>query len=254
MVSSTTSYGLVLGFLAAAIAGGTYLLLRSEANEQSRGGEPTQEVAAHQEAGVKAMAGEAAAADELSTLRYELASLRAELAAFKRQVRSKLDAFEATAAHNDETPESVDAKATGFNAEPSGEKLRAQEDAAAARDRAESRQRLRAFEAALRAERADGAWSRAAVGSIQAALSEEALSATVAQNTTCRATLCRLVVVHANPDERAEFERTFPVQIGEVLPRASFHTEEREDGSSVSTVFLAREGYRFPGVTATDAR
>jgi hypothetical protein len=201
------------------------------------------------------MAGKVEVSDDVFALRQEVMNLRTELAAFKHQVRSKLDALSALPSAQHEAPpqNNKDAAEMVFSAEPSEKELRAQEEADAERDRMQSLARMQTYESTLQAESFDHIWSREATDTLREVFADEALSATVVYGIECRATLCRVNVTHANPEERRQFEQTFVGKVTGILPSAVLHTEEREDGSSVSTIYLARDGHRFPRVSSSGA-
>ncbi len=185
--------------------------------------------------------------DDVNALRQEVAGLRADLAALQAQMRVTQSTLGAAGA----APAS-DAEGTAFGGELSEEELKAREVEAAARDHQLGLARMQAYEASLRAESVDAAWSNQAVDAIKKAFISEELSATDVQDIECRATLCRIEVAHANEEKRRQLERTFVQKVAAVLPSAAMHTEKHEDGSSATTVYLARQGHRLPRVQTSD--
>jgi hypothetical protein len=186
--------------------------------------------------------------DDVNVLRQEVVRLRTDLAALQAQMR----VTQSTRGVAGAAPASV-AEGTAFGGELSEEELKAQEVEAAARDHQRSLARMQAYEASLRAESIDAAWSNEAVDALKEAFTSQELSATGLQDIECRATLCRIEVVHADEEKRREFERTFVEKVAPVLPSAVMHTEEHEDGSSATTVYLARQGHQLPRVQTSDS-
>lgn len=187
------------------------------------------------------------AGDKVSALGRELALLRADFAGLAgdlNEMRARLDILSASTT----MAEQEDNEQIAFGEMPTEEELGARQEAETERNYSQSLARMQTYEANLQAEPVGTAWSTQATDNLNEALATEELSATMVENIECRDTLCRVQVAHANEEQRRQFEGTFPLSVGEVLPRAVMHTEKHEDGSSTSTVYLARDGYRFPEV------
>lgn len=190
--------------------------------------------------------GEEDALAQFAALRREIALLKADFASLRQKLAAQPDPARAPAPQPTEDPEGL-----ASSGQPANQaELRALEVAAAERDHQQSLARMQHYEAALQAEPVDGAWSSGAAAVLKEAFSSQELSATIVQDNECRATLCRVEVAHANPEDRRQFETQFTQKMAQALPSAVAHTEEQEDGSSVMTIYLARAGHELPQIEA----
>jgi hypothetical protein len=101
-------------------------------------------------------------------------------------------------------------------------------------------------EAVLQQEIADPAWSAEVFALIDDAVASEELAATSVQDVECRATLCRVEVVHESLEAKSAFEQQFFTAVAQVLPQAMLHTATHEDGSARTVMYLLRDSYDFP--------
>ena len=97
-------------------------------------------------------------------------------------------------------------------------------------------------------ERIDAAWSEKTTEALYQALLEDELKHSLIDRVECRATLCRLDVIHDNAEDLAEFELWLPAKVGEVLPKMAMEHREHPDGSVDTIVYLARQGYELPQI------
>jgi hypothetical protein len=177
--------------------------------------------------------------DEINALKREMARLRADLSALRDQFKKHA--------------ESQPAVAMGSIPEPAEEVIppdpleqEEQEAAMMAQDRTIRIARMQLLEANLRAETIDNGWSIDARNVIQQALTNTELKDTSVQGIECRATLCRLEVAHQDVSQRVEFEHHFGFKVYHLLPSLIMHTEENDDGSSRTLVYLFRAGQAVP--------
>lgn len=75
--------------------------------------------------------------------------------------------------------------------------------------------------------------------------SEEFVGANVV-DIECRATLCRVEVIHDSLQAVGDFDIWWPQKLAAILPNATVDRFTLEDGSVGTSIYLAREGYGLP--------
>ncbi len=179
---------------------------------------------------------------EVADLRSEVALLRSDLAKVQRQLRQLTQSASQAPLSAKPSGAEEPADAVGL----SEQELREQEAELIEAENQRSLARMAAGEAALRQESTDGVWSLQAMDALRQALGSEEFSGTQVQNMECRATLCRLEVVHADREQQMRFEQHFSFNVGSLLSRMMMHSEEQTDGTISVTIYLAREGHQLP--------
>jgi hypothetical protein len=170
---------------------------------------------------------------DMALMKSDLASLRASLTSLAAEVQSaSLGRGKAAERVPRDEPQAVDSQAQGAAAMERTAKL---EEA-----------RLEAIEATLRREAIDATWTAQATDAIEQAMGDKALEGSVLHALECRSTLCRVEVAHQNPIARADFMLRFAMMVGPVLPSMTVQPIEGDDGSSTSSIYLARQGYELP--------
>jgi hypothetical protein len=178
----------------------------------------------------------------VAELQHQVALLRAEVAKLQQHVRQHAPA----AAPVRRLARPRDAAAPADAGDGSAQELPEDDATALEAERQRGRARMAAGAAALHRESPDNVWSVQATEAIDEALAREEFAGTMVQEIDCRATLCQVQVVHADPAEQALFQQTFSFQVGPLLPKMMMQTEELDDGSISATLYLAREGYALP--------
>ncbi len=169
---------------------------------------------------------------DMALMKSDLASLRASLtrltADMKSQSGSRVEAEESTPYGERQAVDSEVQEA------PIEESAKLEEA------------RLEAIEATLRHEAIDATWVAQATDAIEQAMEDKALAGSELHDLECRSTLCRVEVAHQNPIARADFMLRFAMMVGPVLPSMTAQPIEGDDGSSTSSIYLARQGYELP--------
>ena len=111
---------------------------------------------------------------------------------------------------------------------------------------------LGALETSFHDERTDAVWSATTLAEIEEIFASETLTGSAIFGLECRATLCRIDALHDDTQAVHEFTGWLPQRLADKLPQAIFDYYEQDDGTTVTTVFLAREGYDLPAPSATD--
>lgn len=172
--------------------------------------------------------------NELAVLRREIAALRAEVALLRGQVLAE------TAARSEaEHPED-----TGIDSEE-GTSGQALEQASREAEQRHA-ERVEAIEAALLGESVDSAWSLEASGGIEQVFTRGLFREARLLGVECRASLCRVEVLHRSPAELPQFTATFPAEVAAYANRMTMRQTLNEDGSVITVLYLGREGYPFP--------
>lgn len=183
----------------------------------------------------------------IADLRSEVALLRSDLSEVRGQLRRLMQTSSSSAASTKAAQDQPSDTAQDWSSAPlSEQELQEEEANAIEEERQRSLARMQAAEAALRQETTDAVWSAQAVDTIRSAMENDGLAGTVLQDIECRATLCRMEVVHANPTMQSVFENDVRFEVARFLPRAMMHSEERFDGTISATIYLAREGQDLP--------
>jgi hypothetical protein len=172
--------------------------------------------------------------NELAVLRREIAALRAEVALLRGQVLAQAVA----------PPEAEHPEDAGID---SGEGASGQALEQASRE-AEQRhaERLEAIQSALLGESVDPAWSLEATGGIEQVFTRGLFREARLLGVECRASLCRVEVLHQDPAELPQFTASFPAEVAAYANRMTMRQTLNEDGSVVTVLYLGREGYPFP--------
>jgi hypothetical protein len=115
---------------------------------------------------------------------------------------------------------------------------------------AETREHMRleaaAAERALQKQEVDVAWSTEARALIVGAAANEDLAATSVDDVECRATLCRVRVIHPDAQAQAAFESEFPAAVAHLLPQLMVAPVEADGDPASSILYLARDGHDLP--------
>lgn len=183
----------------------------------------------------------------MRALRREVSLLRDELKSVKSQVQQLAVAASGLSAKiQEETIEESVSQAVEAFPEP------ATEEALLRQDEQMLEQRMTFIESSFFSEPVDGAWSVEAIDTIDEATASEELAETAVFAVDCRATLCRMEVQHDDPQALAEFEQWLPRKVVDMLPRITMDRIDGIDGSVTTVVYLARDGYRLPGLAEAD--
>lgn len=183
----------------------------------------------------------------IADLRSEVALLRSDLSEVRGQLRRLMQTSSSSAASTKAAPKQPLDTAQDSSVPLSEQELQEEEANAIEEERQGSFARMQAAEAALRQETTDAVWSAQAMDTIRSAMENDGLAGTVLQDIECRATLCRMEVVHADPTMQSVFENDVRFEVARFLPRAMMHSEERFDGTISATIYFAREGHDLPG-------
>ncbi|MEE9397883.1 MAG: hypothetical protein V3V31_12810 [Methylococcales bacterium] len=109
-------------------------------------------------------------------------------------------------------------------------------------------QRIALLEENVRSEPVDNNWTPQAEDAIHRALSDAELGGTAIINVDCRSTLCRMEIAHDNSQALLAFQDTFFSQVSGLLPGVLMDHIERENGTTETVVYLARESYALPSL------
>ena len=269
MRSSLTSPSVVTAIVGVAIVLGAWYGLRSGAHETSmaQGSPPTPltmpvqspdrastaggeedrpsegEVVAVRQEGEGLREHLAAVRKDVRVLRGKVATLQRDLQAYATQAKTILAALE-------QAPTPRRRASDHRNASP--EEDLAQQAAIFAEEAQRSAMRAQTNDTAFDRQAVDGLWAQQADAVLKDAFASNELHTMSPAVMECRSTLCRVEVVHTDAYERSQFEHQLPVLVGTLLPSIAMHTTERDDGSSVSVVYLSREGYPLPQDTLTN--
>lgn len=183
---------------------------------------------------------------EVAALRKEVNSLRSDLAALRSQLQAQATQFKIIAATENQFTPSGGEAADSMADEVDPAEAEAQTIALMEQEKERSLARAQANETDFRAQAVDSAWAGEADSLIQKAFASEELKETFLGEVQCRKTLCRVEVSHEDEIQRARFEHRFPLMVAQMLPSIAMHTTENADGSSVTVVYLAREGSPLP--------
>lgn len=177
----------------------------------------------------------------LASLKHDIAVLKADLAGLRRLVKEQARRPRRSSRREGEVASPDPAT---LPLDPSVD--RAESENAATEDTERNQaERIDTIEANLRGERLDATWAAQASDAIKHAIADEALIGTSVQDVECRATLCRVEVVHDNLPA-AQFVQLFAMKVGPVLPRMTSQPVQKDDGTSGTLIYLAREGHDFP--------
>ncbi len=103
-----------------------------------------------------------------------------------------------------------------------------------------------AIDNAFWAEPVDALWSNEVTQTVTEVFEDLDTSQTELSQMQCHSSLCLIEVEHADATAADEFSLRFPVEVGEMLPQASYHSENLEDGGVRITMYFARDGYDLP--------
>ena len=248
MLSSSTSRMFVAAVAGMAIAFGTWYGLRSDSQEKDMESRmnPTPLSLPAEIPAVSSVAGgeedrpgvgEATVRKQVALLRDDLATLRSQLQAQAAQLRTIGAALDRTLAPPRRVPESRRASPTDYAS---------QEAKLLAEEKERSAKWEQANDTEFSAQAVDPRWANQADDLIKQAFTSDELQNTIPMAMECRSTLCRVEVVHKDASERSWFEHHLPSLVADLLPSIAMHTTEHSDGSSVSVVYLAREGHPLP--------
>jgi len=178
--------------------------------------------------------------DDLVVLKHDMALVKSDLGSLRASLTSLATQVQSASLSRGEPAEHIP------HEEPQAIDSQAQDAAAMEEDAMLQETRLEAIEATLRGEAIDATWAAQATDAIEQALEDKALEGSVLDALECRSTLCRVEVTHPNPIARADFMLRFPMKVGQVLPSMTVRPIEGDDGSSTSSIYLAREGHELP--------
>ncbi len=172
--------------------------------------------------------------NEVVVLRRELTALREEVALLRAQVLAQ------TAAGSEiEQPEDA---GIGSGKETSAQALEQASQEAAQRHS----ERLETIESALLGESVDPSWSLEASRGIEQVFARGMYRQARLLGVECRATLCRVDVLHQGPEEIQQFAASFPAEVAGYANRMTMRQMLNEDGTVTTVLYLGRDGYPFP--------
>ncbi len=103
-----------------------------------------------------------------------------------------------------------------------------------------------AIDNAFWAEPIDALWSDEVTQTVTEVFEDLDLSQTELSQMQCHSSLCLIEVEHADATVADEFSLRFPMEVGDILPQASYHSENLEEGGVRITMYFARDGYDLP--------
>ncbi len=177
--------------------------------------------------------------DEVRNLRQTVSLLKSQVASLETrlQVRQEAQPLAAPAAeHVSDTTEQTTS--------PPEDEL--DETVLAEREQGYWEEYLGLIEAGLQHEHVDRQWSSKAKTEIENAFTNKALAGAAVTNIECRTSLCRIEVVHEDPQSLAEFDVLLAQKLTHILPQAVMDRIELEDGSISTFVYMSRDGYELP--------
>lgn len=174
------------------------------------------------------------AGNEAAVLRRELAALREEVVLLRGRVMAQT-----VTRSEPEQPEDAGSDSTEvFSA-------KALEQAVQAAERRHA-DRLEAVESALLGESVDPDWSLQASRGIEQVFARGMFRQARLLGVECRASLCRVDVLHAGQADLPQFTASFPAEVAAYANRMTMRQTVNEDGSVTTVLYLGRDGYPFP--------
>lgn len=161
---------------------------------------------------------------EVGALRHEVSALRAQVAT--------LTSLQRQASQAPTVPVPA--------AQPEAELSAAEQQVAAQELRKET---LDTFEEVLAKEQVDRAWATTVAGQVRETLASNA-PATRLLESSCAATLCRIVVAHESLDQQREVGMLLGTS--EPFRHGVFYDHDSEANPPRSTLYVMREGHSFP--------
>jgi len=177
---------------------------------------------------------------DIAMLRQELASVQSEMA----RVKTALVSLSAQPlAANDRDAPTVD---TGSSAKGHSTIPRSSKPPTAEATARMQQANFEAIEAGFGAEPTDAAWANKVTDLVKGAVADKGAEGNDIQMLECRSTLCRVEVFHSTPAAKAGFLHNFAFKVGSELPELTIQPIDGADGTSISRIYLARNGHALP--------
>ena len=105
--------------------------------------------------------------------------------------------------------------------------------------------KVSAIEQTLQQEKIDPEWSVVTTERIYEIFDDKNLAELNLMDVDCRTNICRVLLQSSN-HAVMEFTPLLVMKLGSILPRMTTQNSEADDGSTYTTVFLARDAYELP--------
>ncbi|MCQ8105451.1 hypothetical protein NP590_15160 [Methylomonas sp. SURF-2] len=221
-------------YLALALAASYWLTYESLGVEGANAAQGI--VSRHESVPVAQSAPNAVVKAEIADLRRSVGLLKDEFAALRKEITRQGARASAQVAASDEASTALPADDLEAIAE------QALQDAETLHNK-----RMETISQALTSQAVDYAWAEQAKRTIGEVLEDETFQEAELRHLECRATLCKIELSHGDTGSSQELGMRLSLALGAELPQMTMQRSANQDGTVSTVLYLARDGYDFPG-------